>query len=137
MGTHFLADSNVLIDLMLGRLPAVSASWLERLLATRQVAISVVSRIELLTKTEPAAEYVLMQALVSELSVLALDEPVILQTIRLRQQHRIKLPDAIIAASALVHGLLLLSRNTNDFQAVAGLRLLNPHEPDELPELAD
>jgi predicted nucleic acid-binding protein len=64
--------------------------------------------------------------------VLPLDEPVIQQTIRLRQQHRVKLPDAIIAATALVHGLPLLTRNTADFSALPGLTLLNPHDPAQL-----
>ena len=66
---------------------------------------------------------------------LPLDEPVIQQTILLRQQHRIKLPDAIIAATALAHNLPLLTRNTSDFSAVPGLYVLNPHDAAQLPLL--
>jgi len=44
----------------------------------------------------------------------------------------VKLPDAIIAATALVHGLPLLTRNTTDFSALPGLTLLNPHDPAQL-----
>lgn len=133
MGAGYLADSNALIDLVLDRLPAASAAWLDGQLAAQQVAISVITRIELLTKTQPAAEYATMQALVRSMSVLPLDEPVIRQTIALRQQHRVKLPDAIIAATALAHGLPLLTRNAADFRRVAGLRLLDPHDPARLP----
>ena len=133
MGAGYLADSNALIDLVLDRLPAASAAWLDGQLAAQQVAISVITRIELLTKTQPAAEYATMQALVRSVQVLPLDEPVIRQTIALRQQHRVKLPDAIIAATALAHGLPLLTRNAADFQRVAGLRLLDPHDPARLP----
>jgi hypothetical protein len=47
--------------------------------------------------------------------------------IALRKLIKIKLPDAIIAATALVHNLTLLSRNTHDFKNVPGLTVLNPH----------
>ena len=133
MGAGYLADSNALIDLVLDRLPAASAAWLDGRLAAQQIAISVVTRIELLTKTQPAAEYATMQALVQSVPVLPLDEPVIRQTIALRQQHRVKLPDAIITATALAHGLPLLTRNAADFRRVARLALLDPHDPAQLP----
>ncbi|WP_341644808.1 hypothetical protein [Thauera sp. SDU_THAU2] len=54
-----------------------------------------------------------------------LAEAVILETIRLRENHRIKLPDTIIATSALTHDLHLMTRNVGDFTAT-GVRLLNP-----------
>lgn len=133
MGARYLADTNTIIDLVVGRLPAAGISWLEQQLARQTVAISVVTRIELLTKTEPAAEYATMQSFVQSVAVLPLDEPVTEHTIRLRQQHRVKLPDAIIAATALAHGLTLITRNVSDFQALTGLAVLNPHEATPLP----
>ena len=33
-----------------------------------------------------------------------------------------------IAATALAHGLTLVTRNTRDFERIAGLRLVNPWE---------
>lgn len=65
--------------------------------------------------------------------VLPLDEPVIQQIIRLRQQRRIKLTDAIIAATALAHGLPLITRNVANFQGIAGLGVINPPDPAQLP----
>lgn len=133
MGARYLADTNTIIDLVVGRLPAASIIWLEQQLGQQTVAISVITRIELLTKTEPASEYATMQAFVQSVAVLPLDESVIKQTIRLRQQHRVKLPDAIIAATALAHSHPLLTRKVSDFQALAGLVVLNLHEAAPLP----
>lgn len=133
MGAGYLVDSNAIIDLGLGRLPTTNAGWLEQRINQREVSLSVITRIELLTKTQPAAEYELMQALVNSVTVLPLDEPVIQQTIALRQQQRIKLPDAIIAATALAHNLPLLTRNVGDFQRIAGLTIIDPHDLTQLP----
>ena len=97
--------------------------------------MSVITRIELLSK--PLVEVVLQRvmATISTMDVLPLDEPAILETIRLRQLHKKKLPDAIIAATALVHGLTIVTRNVADFANIAGLRVLNPHDPTTLPPL--
>ncbi|CAN5393106.1 hypothetical protein BH10BAC3_BH10BAC3_30350 [soil metagenome] len=38
-----------------------------------------------------------------------------------------KLGDAIIAATALVHNLTLLSPNTADFKNITGLVVIDPH----------
>jgi predicted nucleic acid-binding protein len=51
---------------------------------------------------------------------------VIVKAVELRQQKRMGLADAIIAATALVHALPLVTRNTMDFQNIEGLRLINP-----------
>ncbi|MBC7448068.1 MAG: hypothetical protein H7330_08420 [Hymenobacteraceae bacterium] len=65
-----------------------------------------------------------------------MDELVVQETIRLRRLHRRKRPDAIIiAATALVHRLTLITRNVADFRAIAGLTVLDPHDAASLPTL--
>ena len=61
-----------------------------------------------------------------------LTQEIVKQTITLRKIVKIKLPDAIIAATAMVHNLVLISRNTKDFENIKGLELLNPHETSQL-----
>lgn len=63
------------------------------------------------------------------IKVLPLDNDVVAQAIALRQQRRIALADAVIAATALVHNLPLVTRYTNDFRGIAGLKLIDPFSP--------
>lgn len=55
-----------------------------------------------------------------------LDDGVIKLAIRLRQLQRMKLGDAIIAATALEYEIPLVTRNQDDFKHIQGLDLINP-----------
>ena len=48
--------------------------------------------------------------------VLPLSQAVLDQAVALRQQRKMSLGDALIAGTALVHGLTLVTRNVDDFQ---------------------
>jgi predicted nucleic acid-binding protein len=48
------------------------------------------------------------------------------QTIFIRKSYKIKLPDAIIAATAMVYSLTLVTHNVDDFKNIQGLKILNP-----------
>ena len=66
--------------------------------------------------------------LVEGATIFQLDQRVVKQTIAIRKKQKIKLPDAIIAATAIVHGLTLITRNTKDFLKIKGLKVVNPHQ---------
>ena len=53
---------------------------------------------------------------ISNATVFGLTDEIAAQTITLRQQFKTKTPDAIIAATALVHGLVVATNNTDDFK---------------------
>ena len=55
-----------------------------------------------------------------------LDDEIIRRAIILRQQKKMSLGDSIIAATALEFEVPLVTRNTGDFQHIAGLQLINP-----------
>jgi toxin FitB len=60
--------------------------------------------------------------------VLAIDAAVALRCARLHVPNRLAERDAMIAATASVHGLVVVTRNTADFEK-AKVGLLNPWEP--------
>ena len=58
--------------------------------------------------------------------ILPLSDTVAQQAVALRQQRRMGLGDAIIAATAMVHDLALVTHNTEDFRWINELQLLDP-----------
>ena len=55
-----------------------------------------------------------------------LDEEIVEKAIQLRQQKKMGLGDAIIAATALEYGLPLVTRNEDDFKHITELKVINP-----------
>lgn len=67
-----------------------------------------------------------LDTLFAFLDVYSLDERVIAKAIELRQIRKMGLADAIIAATALVHSMPLITRNIEDFKGIDGLEVINP-----------
>lgn len=117
-------DSNPVIDFFNGRLPTAGKNFMTSL----QPAISVITHIELLSnKNIPKKEWEQLQDFIQIATIFALNEAVVQQAIALRQNHKLKTPDAIIAATALTHHLTLISRNLSDFKTIPGLVVIDPH----------
>ena len=87
--------------------------------------ISAITQIELLGFSIVPPQ---MESFVRYAFIIGINDSVIEKTIEIRKYCRIKLPDAIIAATALVHNLTLLTRNVADFKNIENLNLINPHE---------
>jgi predicted nucleic acid-binding protein len=125
MEQGFLIDTNVIVDYLGNKLPLAGASFIDNL----PVVISVITRIEILGWYNATSEQLAkLQPFIQNAFIYSLTERHIEHTILLRQKHRIKLPDAIIAATAIVEQLTLISRNSDDFKNIDGLKLLNPWE---------
>ena len=116
-------DSNVIIAYLGNRFSDKIAGFLGQL----PICISVITRIEIVGWYNVTNQQVQkLIAFTNSATVLALSEDVILQTISIRQKNKIKLPDAIIAATAVVNKLTLITSNTSDFKNVADLDCLHP-----------
>lgn len=122
MGAKFLIDTNAIIDFAEGKLSAEGKLFLSRILDA-DPRISIITKIELLGFSAVGQTIV---DFVAEAIVINLTDDVIDQTIALRKKHKIKLPDAIIAATALVQGATIVSHNTRDFQHIKKLKCLDP-----------
>ena len=125
-------DSNILIYHINDQLDSEAERVFFTLLEGA-VYISVISRIEILGwKGHSDESRELTEMLISTLNEIALDERIVQTTIAIRRHSSVKLPDALIAASALCLGLPLVTRNTADFGKIEGLQLINPFEPSAL-----
>lgn len=121
----FLFDSNVFIYHFNGALGAYGQSLLKQGLV-KGGAFSVISRIEVLGFSQPPEELEKASRLFAGLNQIELNADIVAQTIILRQLRKIKIPDALIAASALHLRLPLVTHNTRDFQWIAELKLIDP-----------
>ena len=96
-------------------------------------AVSSVSQVEVLG-FHRLEEYKksFFEAFLQAVDILPLTEEIVSIAIELRQQRRMGLGDAIIAATAIAHNHTLLTHNTRDFQWIEGLVVQDP-----MPEQSD
>ena len=102
-------DTNIVIDHLKG-VPRVT----EELARYDSRSISVVTWIEVMAGARPEDESA-TRAVLSAFSVIPLEDEVAEHAARLRRSHRLKLPDAVIWASARVTGRILVTRDGKDF----------------------
>jgi predicted nucleic acid-binding protein len=104
-----LFDTNILIDYLNGIRAAK-----DEIARFEQPLISLITWMEVLAGTD-ADEEPQVRAFLRRFVCRGVDGAVAEHTIVLRQSRRIKLPDAIIRATALNESALLVTRNTKDF----------------------
>jgi predicted nucleic acid-binding protein len=126
MGKEYLIDSNAIIDFCNGKLPDGGRNLL---FSIEQPVISIITHIEVLGFSNiDETEEDKLRDFVSISRILSLNTQVALKAIEIKRNIRIKLPDAVIAATALISGLKLITRNISDFKDIDGLELINPWE---------
>ncbi|MCH6232402.1 type II toxin-antitoxin system VapC family toxin [Cognataquiflexum rubidum] len=123
---EYLIDTNALIDYLGMKLPKKGMSFLNEVVDVVPY-LSVISKIELLGFNTTEEQYAILSSFIADSVVFDLSDKVVEKCIELRKKTRIKLPDAIIASTALVYDLKLISRNTSDFNHIKGLVTINPH----------
>ena len=95
-------------------------------LTNESINYSFINRIELLSFSQlDAKEEHLIKEMLDQFNYIGYDEKVEAKTIELRKKYNIKIPDAIIAASALINNCTLITRNESDFKNISDLKLFN------------
>lgn len=128
MGPRYLIDSNAIIEHLGNRLYLAATNRMNEIIGNYDFAISVINRIEVLAYNGLPADMRTIEKFISGALIINLNEAVILTAIQVRRDFRLKLPDAIIAATALVYDLTVITRNIDDFKKVPGLNFINPHD---------
>lgn len=123
---NYLMDTNAVIDYLGKKLPPVGMNFMDDVV-DEIPNVSIVTKIEVLGFNAPTEHYQLLTNFMDDAVILELTSDVVNMCIRIRQRYRTKLPDAIIAATALVHDCVLISRNISDFKNIAGLQVINPY----------
>jgi predicted nucleic acid-binding protein len=123
MRPRVILDSNLIIYAV-DPIDAVARSFVRR----HDVGCSAASMVETLgfaRLTEEAERG--LREFFANCVVLPIDDAVIEEAIDLRQRRKMSLGDSLIAATAVVHGLTLATRNVDDFAWIDELSVVNPY----------
>lgn len=121
MGMIYLVDTSAYSRYLDGRLSDKGNELMDDIL-TDAPPISVVVRMELLSYQGNDERENIIKNLVDSCDVILLSDEIVEKTVEIRRKSKIKLPDAIIAATAIVHNLSLISCNDSDFLKVPNLK---------------
>lgn len=105
-------DTNILIDYLSG-IPQAQAE----LSRFADACISTITWIEVMAGSRDPGEQQTLRRFLEGFTCIAVDREVADLSFQIRRQHRVKLPDAIIWATARSKNTLLVTRNTKDFPA--------------------
>jgi len=121
----YLIDTNTVID-YLGRKLTVNGMTFMNNVIDAIPNVSIITKIEVLGFNTTANQYRILTDFMDDAIVYELTNEVSDSCITLRKKYKTKLPDAIIAATALVSGFTLITRNISDFKNIKDLKVLNP-----------
>jgi predicted nucleic acid-binding protein len=122
---RYLIDTNVVDYFLMNDLPERGTQLLEKVIDCVPV-LSVISEIELRCWQTDETTMQLVKEFVSDSIIINIDDKIISHCVELRKTKKIKLPDSLIAATALAHNLILLTNNEKDFSKIDGLEIVNP-----------
>ena len=121
MGAGYLIDTSGYSRYLDDRLSVENSEFMDSILEDAPDMCFVV-KIELRSFQGDVDRERTIADLVNSSKIIELTDDVIEKTIELRKKAKIKLPDAIIAATAIIHNLTLLSTNDSDFLKVPKLK---------------
>ncbi len=125
----YILDTNIIIYFMNGALTPKGFTFVLAALQNGECCLSVISEIEVLGFQFPdIAQEQKAEKLVHSLPIIALTDDIVKKTIEIRKIRKPKVADGIIAATAILNGLTLISRHEKDFKNLPGLTFINPFD---------
>jgi predicted nucleic acid-binding protein len=119
-GSRALFDSNIIIYISKRNIPF---SFIDQF---DDLAVSVITFMEVLGYSfENFDEEIFVRELLSVFRIIYVDQLIADIVVQIRKKRRIKLPDAIIAATAISKNLQLVTRNVEDFENI-DVKIANP-----------
>ncbi len=117
-----LLDSNIIIYLASDK-----AETIENFLLDKELFVSVITKVETLGYHKISEkDKNFLNLIFEKIVVIPLENEIIETAIRLKQQRKTSLGDSFIAATALAYKLALVTNNTDDFENIKDLKILNP-----------
>ena len=124
---RYIWDTNTVIYYLQQQFPPTAEKFMDDLINKARPVISAITEIELLCwKSATDKDLEVLQNFIDDALIIELEQLIKYKTAEIRKNHKIKLPDAIIAATALIYELTLISRNVCDFKNIEGLKVLDP-----------
>ena len=123
---NYLIDTNAIIDYLGNKIPINGMKFMNSVIDAVP-NISVITKIEVLGFNTTKSEYELLTNFMDDANVIELSKEVADICIDLRKKNKIKLPDAIIASTALATNSALITRNSVDFKSIDGLIVIDPY----------
>jgi len=128
-GAAGLTDTDILIDAARGVADAISFLNAQR--ATSGLYVSIISPMELVAGCSNKTELAQVQQFLQRVTIVFISTAASQIAYQLMESfflsHGLLIPDALIAATALEHGLTLYTKNVRHFRMIPNLRVLRPY----------
>ncbi len=126
MGKKYLIDTNILIYYFANQIPKKEISKIE-VIFEGSFNVSIITKIEFLGWNKHTENgFLKSKEFINNANVFNINDEISDSTIEIRRETNVKLPDAIISATALYNNLILITRNEKDFERVKNLEIYNP-----------
>lgn len=125
-----LLDATILIDLSRGNLTA--ADWIDRERETgAELFVSVISAMELVAGCRDKTEVASVEKMIADFLFVHVHPPTSRKAYELMlahsKSHGLKIPDALIAATALLENFELMTDNERHFRMIENLKVTRPY----------
>jgi predicted nucleic acid-binding protein len=128
MAKKYLIDTSAVIKYLNESLSNAGLQFIDSII-NEDCNLSFISEIELQVWSPPNEEdLAIYKQFVYSAEIIGVDERIITETILIRKSYNLKLPDALIAATAITQNLTLIADNDKDFGKVTSLKYMNPNK---------